>query len=94
VHLKKRFHIRILGQELSVSSDSGDEHVANVVKYVNDKVEEIGRSSNNYNILSVAILTALNIADEYIKVKGIEEDICSQLESRSEKLINLINEIG
>jgi cell division protein ZapA len=92
--LKKRFHIRILGQELSVLSDSGDEHVANVVRYVNDKVEEIGKSSNNNNTLNVAILTALNIADEYIRVKRMEEDICSQLESRSEKLISLINEVG
>ena len=91
--MKKRFHIRILGQELSVSSDSGDEHVANVVKYVNDKVEEIGRSSNNYNILSVAILTALNIADEYMKLRNLEENIYSQLESRSERLISLINDI-
>jgi cell division protein ZapA len=91
--LKKCFYIRILGQELSVLSDSGDDHVANVVKYVNDKVEEIGKSPNSFNTLSVAILAALNIADEYIKFKGAEKNIYSQLESRSEKLISLINDI-
>jgi cell division protein ZapA len=91
--LKKCFHIKILGQELSVLSDSGDEHVADVVKYVNDRVEEISKSPNDFNILSVAILAALNIADEYIKFKGLEENIYGQLESRSEKLISLINDI-
>jgi cell division protein ZapA len=94
VHLKKCFHIKILGQELSVSSDSGDEHVANVIEYVNDKVKEIRKLPNEYDALNVAILTALNIADEYIKFKGTEKDIYSQLESRSEKLISLINEIS
>lgn len=74
-------------------SDSGDEHVASVVKYVSDKVEEIGKSSNRMNNLSVAILTALNIADEYMKVKNFEENVCSQLETRSEKLIHLIDGI-
>ncbi len=93
MYLDKSFNINILGQELSVLSDSGDEHVASVVKYVNDKIEQAGNISANANTLNVTILAALNIADEYIKFKGMKEDIYNQLESRSEKLINLINEI-
>ena len=89
----KTFNISILGQKLSVLSDAGDEHVAYVVKYVDDKVKEVENISGNINTLNVAILTALNIADEYIKYKETKEDICNQLESRSEKLISLINEI-
>jgi cell division protein ZapA len=93
VYLDKSFNINILGQQLSVLSDSGDEHVASVVKYVTDKIEEAGHTSANANTLNVAILAALNIADEYIRFKGMKEDICSQLESRSERLIDLIDEI-
>jgi Uncharacterized protein conserved in bacteria len=93
VYLEKHFNINILGQELSVLTDSGDEHVARVVKYVNDKVEEVGKTSNNINTLNIVILVALNIADEYFKFKGVKEDICNQLEGRSEELLNLINEI-
>jgi cell division protein ZapA len=91
--LGKSFTISILGQKLSVLSDAGDEHVAYVVKYVDDKVKEVEHASGNINTLNIAILTALNIADEYIKYKEVKEGICNQLESRSEKLINLINEI-
>jgi len=93
MYLDKSFNINILGQELSVLSDSGDEHVASVVKYVKDKIKEAGNTSANANTLNVAILAALNIADEYIKFKGMKEDICNQLESRSGRLINLIDEI-
>jgi cell division protein ZapA len=93
VYLEKHFNINILGQELSVLTDSGDEHVARVVKYVNEKVEEVGKTSNNSNTLNIVILVALNIADEYFKFKGVKEDICNQLEGRSEELLNLINEI-
>jgi len=42
----------------------------------------------------VAILTALNIADEYFKLKGENERIVKQLEARSENLIHLINELN
>ena len=89
--MKKNFHINVLEQELSVSSDSGDEHVAGVVRYVKDRVDEVKRVSGNVNALHVAILTALNIADEYLKLKGMNKEICIQLENRAENLISLIN---
>jgi len=91
--LKKKYQIRVLGQDISVLSDSGDEHVEAVVSYVNDKVSEIQKSTKAINILQVAVLAALNIADEYFKLLGEKEGICHQMESKSEQLIHLINEI-
>jgi cell division protein ZapA len=91
--LKKRFEVKILGQELSVVSDSGDEHVAEVIRFVNDKVLEAGKAVGNKNALNIAILAALNIADEYLRVMGVKESIYSQLENRSEQMIHLINDI-
>jgi cell division protein ZapA len=91
--LKKRFNINILGQDISVLSDSGDEHVAQVVDYINKKVEEIGSHSGNMTSLNIAILVALNIADEYFQVIKVEEERHRQLENRSERLINLIKEV-
>jgi len=91
--LKKRFDVRILGQEISVTSDSGDEHVANVIRYVSEKVEEAGKTAGTKNALNIAILAALNIADEYCRIAGAKENIHSQLERRSEQLIHLINDI-
>jgi len=48
--LKNTYKIRILDQELSVLSDAEDEQVANVVQFVNNKIEEVlqtkKRSSN------------------------------------------------
>jgi cell division protein ZapA len=90
--LKKTYHVQVLGQEFSVLSDSGDDHVARVVQYVNDKVAEIDSNAKPINTLTVAILAALNIADEYFKMKGNSEDVSLQLEDRSGKLIRLIDE--
>lgn len=91
--MKKQYQIRVLGEDIAVLSDSGDEHVEAVVNYVNEKVKEIQVTGRTINTLHIAILAALNIADEYHKVKGVQEDICHQMESRSEHLIHLINEI-
>jgi cell division protein ZapA len=91
--LKKRFDVRILGQELSVISDSGDEHVASVIKFVNGKVEEAQEAAGNRNALNIAILAALNIADEYLQMVGTKQDKQTRLENRTEQLIQLIDHI-
>ena len=90
--MKKSHKITILGQELSVLSDSEDEQVANVVQFVNEKMEEVLHSGNGLKTLNVAILAALNISEELLKLKGVIRDLCDQLESRSEKLIQLIED--
>jgi len=81
-----------LGRELSVLSDSEDEEVANVVQFVNEKMEEVLRSGNGIKTLNVAILAALNISEELLILKGVNKDLCDQIERRAEKLIQLIDE--
>ena len=88
--MKKSYKIDILGQELSVLSDADDEHVLSVIQLITEKIEEVLRSANNLKSLDVAILTALNVAEELVKLRGVNKELCDQLESRSEKLIQLI----
>jgi cell division protein ZapA len=90
--LKNSYNITILGQELSVLSDSEDQQVAEVVQYLNKKVDEILHSGNGMKTLNVAILAALNISEELIKLKGVNKELCEKLENRAEKLIQLIEE--
>jgi cell division protein ZapA len=88
--LKKSYNINILGQELSVLSDADEEHVLSVIRLVTEKMEEVLKSANNLKTLDVAILAALNVTEELLKLRGVNKDLCDQLESRSEKLIQLI----
>ncbi|MRR16032.1 MAG: cell division protein ZapA [Deltaproteobacteria bacterium] len=88
--MKKRYDITILGQELAVLSDAGDEQVANVVRCVNERIEDIMRRSDGLRALDAAILAALNITEDFLKLKGVNQDLFDQLEYRSEKLIQLI----
>ena len=89
--MKNSHKITVLGQELSVLSDSEDEEVANVVRFVNEKMDEVLRSGNGIKTLNVAILAALNISEELLKLKGVNSELCNQLESRAEELIQLID---
>lgn len=91
--MKKKYLVKILEQELAVLSDSGDEHVERVVQLVREKVEQIKRASGSINPLIVAILAALNIADEYISMQVINEKIYHHIENRADSLLGLIKEV-
>lgn len=90
--MKKTYKISILGQELSVLSDAEDEQVANVVQFVNNKIEEVLQAKDGLKALNVAILAALNISEELLKLRGINKEFCEQIENRTEKLIQLIED--
>ena len=90
--MKKRFNIKVMEQEFSVLSEQDDAHVAKVVQYVNDKAHEIERSTKNQTTLKLSVLVALNIADEYLKLKGEKDDIYQRLEEKSEHLLKFIEE--
>ncbi len=92
--MKRSFHIEILGQKLTVISDSDEKAVAGVVQYVNDKVDEISKGGNNLNTLTIAVLAALNIADELFKAKGENDLISQQLENKTQVLIDLIDRVN
>jgi cell division protein ZapA len=90
--LKKRFDIHVLGHQVSVLSDAGNEHVANVVRYINNKADEIEKASKNIPVEKVTILVALNIADELFRLRGEKDNIFKLLENRSTELIDLIDQ--
>jgi cell division protein ZapA len=83
-----------MGQDVSVLSDASDDHVLNIVQHINNKAEEIRHASKNLTMLNISLLVALNLADELFRLRGEKETICSQLETRSEELIHIIDRKG
>lgn len=92
--MKKRFDLKIMGHNVSVLSDASDDHVLRIVEHINGKAEDIKRASKNLTTLNIVLLVALNMADELIRLRGEQETICNQLETRSEELIHLIDREG
>ncbi|MCX5851133.1 MAG: cell division protein ZapA [Deltaproteobacteria bacterium] len=91
--MKKRYAIRVMGLELSVLSDKGDEYVERVVHYVNQKAKEIRTATENASTVSIALLVALNIADELFTISDEKEVISTAIEGRAEKLLDYIHTV-
>lgn len=77
--------VDIYGQSYQVRGDASDSHIQDVAKWVDNKVREIGKRSPNLDHTKVAVLAALNIADELLKVRKELEEIYRMLEEDASK---------
>jgi cell division protein ZapA len=83
--------IKVFGQTFSVKTDSDEDHLQAVAQYVNEKMEEILKKTRSVSSLNVAILTALNIADDLLKEKEERKALLREVEDKSKDLVEKIN---
>ena len=84
--------VRIYGKEYPVASDQNPEYVRMLAEYVDGKMNEVGGSSDTATMARVAVLAALNIADEYMRLKNEKEKFMNLVEGRVSKVIKMVEE--
>ncbi len=83
--------IKVFGQTYTVKTDAEENYIQEVAKYVNEKMDEVLKKTKSVSTLNVAILTALNIADDLLKEKGKRIALLQEIESRSKNLVEKID---
>jgi len=83
--------IKVLGQTYTVKTDSDENRIHEVARYVNEKIEEILRKTKSVSSLNVAILTALNIADDLLKEKEKRLALLKEVGMKSKDMVEKIN---
>ena len=67
--MKRSVNVEIAGQSLTIKSDEGPQYVQQLADYVDDKIREIGGGRASYNLQRVALLVAIQLADELLREK-------------------------
>ncbi len=83
--------IKVFGQTYTVKTDAEEDYIQEVAKYVNEKMEEVLRKTKSVSTLNVAILTALNIADDLLREKEKRAALLREVETRSKDLVEKID---
>ncbi len=69
-----RIKVKINGEDYYVRGKVSTEHIAKVAKYVDNKMCDLSRRHPDLNQLRVAVLAALNITDELLRLKQEYEE--------------------
>ncbi len=88
----RKVKVTILGNTYNIQGDAQPEYIQQLAYYVNEKMEEVGGNLPRGNPLQVAILAALNIADEYMQMKEMKVGLTGALEQKTRALISLLDE--
>ena len=81
-----RINVEIMGQNLVVASDADDHWVKAVAEAVDEKIKAIRASGRVVNSIDVAILAALNFADELERLKREHREMLEHIQALSKRL--------
>jgi cell division protein ZapA (FtsZ GTPase activity inhibitor) len=92
--MKRALDVEILGQKFTISSDADETYMLKVAGYVDGKMQELLHSSKTLAKSNIGILAALNIADEYHRLKESQDAILHKVNQLSKKLSTTLTEEG
>ncbi len=92
--MKKALDVEILGQRFTISSDADEGYMLKVAGYVDGKMQELMEASKSGVKSNVAMLAALNIADEFHRLKDSHEAVLNRLDQLSKKISTTLTEEG
>ena len=81
--------VKINGMEYNLKGKEDDEYLLKVSEYVDGKFKEVSSNNNKLSISSVAVLSALNIADELFKCNKEVDDLLKKKNSLEERNLTL-----
>ena len=84
--------VGIFGQTYTIKGDTDAEYIRELAEYVNNKMEEVRANISSGNPTQVAILVALNIADEYFQLKKLKNGMENAVEEKAKNIISMLDE--
>jgi cell division protein ZapA len=91
-------HVEIFGQDYAVRGGENPEYVESLAAFVDTQMKEVSRTSGAVDSLRIAVLAALNIADERFRLREEIERAESKArkagESAEERAARLARQLG
>ncbi len=90
---KNKVTVKIMDRDYTLVSEDSREYMQRVANYVDDKMREMFESNKKLSTSMIGVLTALNIADELVKVKLEKEELEKRINSPQYELKSARDEL-
>jgi cell division protein ZapA len=84
-------HVEIHGQRYPIRSALDTQYVAELAAFVDEKMRLAARECPAGDTLKIAVLAALNVADEYFRACDRDEDRRASLQDRAIELERMVD---
>lgn len=92
--IEEKIPVQILGQIYEILGNPSEELYYNALaRYVENKMKEAEEATNIVSTQKLAVLAALNIADELFRERENRSSSGSSIDKKHEELIRLLNSV-
>ncbi len=84
--------IEIFDQTYSLNAGDNEEYLRKIAAYVDEKMRTVAQATRTIDSVKVAVLAALNIADELFAARERQQQIEGPLRKHVEKCITLVEQ--
>jgi len=91
---KRVVDLELFGQRFTVSTDTDTERVRDIVDFVNRRLETVRDASRRVQTDQIALLAALNIAEELFTERDRRRGIQRSVRDRSMRLLDAIDAVS
>ena len=88
-----QLRVNIFGAEYVLKATDNHEELTKIAEYVDQKMKEIDRSQAINSNVKIAILAALNIAEELFQNQKYQERLLEQVNHESQKLNRSLQDV-
>ncbi len=85
--------VELLGQQLSICGEETS-HLREVANYIQEKLQEVTGATHGVSPTKTALLAAINIASDYIKLHKENLLLKDQILKRSKNLQKILDDIS
>lgn len=82
---KNKIEVRIHGKEYVVKGMESDEYMQRISLYIDKKMNEVSKTNHRLNTAMVAVLAAINVADDLFKSMDSLSEAKKELKEKSEE---------
>ena len=86
--------VEIRGRVYQIHAKEDKQYIRNLAKIVDDKMLEVERGTKTVDSIRVAVLAALNLADQALKLRSHYEERIQQLENERQRLLQLLDDVS
>jgi len=85
--------VEIAGQRYPIRSELDERYVAELAAYVDQKMRAAALTAPASDMLGLAVLVALNIADEYFRARDRQASSHGDINERAMRLERIVDEV-
>lgn len=74
--------VEIYGKQYTMRGDESTTHMQAIAEHVDDKMKEVATGNPKLDVTRLAVLSAVNISDDYLKLKQEYDELLELIDEK------------